>query len=329
MAYRSGIGAQLGFKAETTFGTYVAPDRFLEFNSEGLVENREKIVSAGIRRGSYVQRAGRWAENKKGGGGPATFEVATKAFGLLFKHAMGAVAITTPGGATNARQHEHTLGDLDDLSLTIQKGVPGAAGTTHPFSFLGCVITGWELSVEVDGLVMFTPTFDARAMVDTESLASASFASGDELFGYQQVAIEVAGVSASPTSATISVSHGLAVDRYKIRASGLKDRPVRNAFAEIGGTLTFEFDSMTQANYFLDRAPGSEIAVQMTATGDEIDSGVNNFALDVLAAKCVFDGSVPAVAGPDIVTVEAPFIVVDDLSAEPLVVTYTTTDTAS
>jgi hypothetical protein len=319
----------LGLVAEVTYGTFVAPTRFLEFNSEGLTFNREKILSQGIRRGAYVQRAGRWAVNKKGGGGPATFEVATKGFGLPFKHAMGAVAITTPVGATNARQHLHTLGDLDDLSLTIQKGVPDIGGTTRAFSFLGCVITGWELSVDVDGLVIFTPTFDAQDMVTDEALATASFASADELFSYQQVAIEVDSGAVTPTSVSFSVSHAMKTDRHFVQASPLKKRPIRNGFAEITGSATFEFESMAQVNHFLNAAPGAEIPVQFTATGDEIDTGVNNYLLDVLAAKCVFDGEVPVVQGPDVITLTAPFTVVDDMSAEPITVTYVTTDTAS
>lgn len=328
MTGRSGLNAALGFVAEAVYGTYVAPTRWLEFNSEGLVFNREKIVSAGIRRGSYVQRAARWAVNKKGGGGPATFEVATKGFGLLFKHGMGTVAITTPGGGVNTRLHTHTLGDLDDLSLTTQKILPDVGGTDRAFSFLGCVITGWEMSVDVDGLVTFSPTFDAQDMTTAQAAATPSFPAGDELFSYQQVAITVDGVSATPTAASFSVSHALKTDRYFVQASPLKKRPVRNANMELGGSVSFEFESMTQVNHFLNAAPGAEIPVAMTATGAVIE-GALRYQLGVTAAKVVFDGEVPVVAGPDVITLTAPFTVVDNDVAEPLTVTYQTTDLAS
>lgn len=327
MAGRSGLHAQLMMAAETTYGTFVTPTRGLEFNSEGLVFNREKILSAGIRRGSYVQRARRWVVNKKGGGGPATFELATKGFGLPLKHAMGAVVITTPGGATNARLHTHTLADLDDLSLTIQKGVPDVGGTTRPFTFLGCVCTGFEISCDVDGLLIFTPTFDAQDMVTSQALASSTFPSGDALTGYQQVTIAVDSVDASVTAASFSVQHSMKTDRYFL-GSALKKRPIRNGNSELSGSCTFEFESMAQANYFLDAAPGAEIPVAMLAAGDEIEPG-QDFEFGVVAAKAVFDGEVPVVAGPDVITLTAPFTVVDDDSAEPLVVTYQTTDTAS
>ncbi len=328
MGNRSGLGSALGFKAETTYGTYVVPDRWLEFNSEGLVYNREKIVSSGIRRGSYVQRAARWAVNRKGGGGPVTLEFATKGFGLLLKHGMGVVAITTPGGGVNTRLHTHTLGDLDDLSLTIQKILPDVGGTDRAFSFLGCVIIGWELSVDADGLVTFSPTFDAQDMTTAQAAATPSFPSGDELFSYQQVAVTVDGVAATPTAASFSVSHAMKTDRYFVQASPLKKRPVRNSNMELGGSVTFEFESMTQVNHFLNAAPGAEIPVAMTATGDVIE-GALSYQLGVTAAKVVFDGEVPVVAGPDVITLTAPFTVVDNDVAEPLVVSYQTTDTAS
>ena len=213
--------------------------------------------------------------------------------------------------------------------LTIPTGLPDVTGTTRPFSFRGCGITGWELSVEVDGLVLLTPTFDAQDMVTSETLVTPSFAAGDELFSYQQVAVKVDSVAATPTAASFNVQHAIKTDRYFVQASPLKKRPVRNATAPLSGSVTFEFESMTQVNYFLTAAPGAEIPVQMTATGDEIDIGLNNYKLDVLAAKVVFDGEVPVVAGPDVITLTAPFTIVDDGSAQPLVATYTTTDLVS
>lgn len=330
MTIRSGLGSQLGFAAETVYGTYVAPTRFLEFNTEGLVFNRETIQSAGIRKGSTVQRTGRWAVNKKGGGGPATFEMATKGFGLLLKHAMGEVVITTPGGATNARLHTHTLGDLDDLSLTIQKGLPDVdAGTVQPFSFLGCTITEWTLSVDVDGLLMFNPTFDAQDMVTSQALAVASFATADELFSYQQVAVTIDAGGEEPTSVSINAGHGMNTARYFIRSNHLKKRPLIAARRTLGGTMTFEFEDMVQVNRFLNAAPGAEIPIVITATGDEIDVGLNNYQVVVTVPAARFDGEVPVVGGPDILTVTAPFEILDDGVDEPITVGYVTSDTAS
>ena len=328
MAIRSGLGAQLGLAAESTYGTYAAPTRTLEFTSEGLVVNRERIESNGLRKGSTVRRKGRWADNRKGGGGPLSFELANKGFGLPLKHAMGAVATTTPVGSTIARRHRFTFGDLDDLSLTIQKGVPEAdTGTVRPYSFLGCVVTEWEMGVDVDGLVTFGMTVDAQEMDDTQALAVAAFPANDTLFSYQQTAITVDGGAVLPTALSLNVGHGLATGRYFVRNSPLKKRPIIADMRDVRGSLTLEFDTDVQVQRFLDAAPGAEVPIVVTVAGSIID-GTTPYGLTATMQACRFDDSFPVVGGPDIITVTAPFEVRDDSTNPPLIVDYFTTDVA-
>lgn len=328
MAIRSGIGAQLGLAAETTYGTYAAPTRTLEFTSEGLVPNRERIESSGIRKGSTVRRKARWADNRKGGGGPLAFELANKGFGLPLKHAMGAVSTTTPAGSTNARRHRFTFGDLDDLSLTIQKGIPEAdTGTIRPYAFLGCVVTEWEMGVDVDGLVTFGMSVDAQEMDDVSSLAVAAFPANDKLFSYQQTAITVDGGAVLPTALSLNVSHGLATSRYFVRNSPLKKRPVIADMRDVRGSLTLEFDTDVQVQRFLDAAPGAEVPIVVTVAGDLID-GTAYYGVVATMPACRFDDSFPVVGGTDIITVTAPFVVLDDSTNPPLTLDYFTTDVA-
>lgn len=328
MAIRTGIGAQLGLAAETTYGTFAAPTRTLEFVSEGLTVNRERIESSGIRKGSTVRRTGRWVENRKGGGGPLSLELADKGFGLLLQHAMGAVATSTPVGSTVARKHSFTLGDLDDLSLTIQKGMPGTeTGTVYPYSFLGCVIPEWELTVDVDALVTMGFTVDAQDMVDTEALAVAAFPASDTLFSYQDVAVTVDGGAILPTAISFSVGHGLATNRYYVRSSPLKRRPLIAEMRELRGSMTLEFEDQSQVDRFLDAAPGAEVSVSAVIEGTLID-GTTNRGLTITAPAVRFDGELPTVGGPGIITVTAPFTILDDTSGEPLTVDYFTSDAA-
>lgn len=328
MSIGSGIGGQVAIGAESAYGTYTAPTRALEFVSEGLDKQQPPIESQGIRAGATVRRTSRWARNDKGGGGPIQFEVADKGFGVLFKHALGAAAITTPIGATDARLHTHTLGDLDNLSLTIQKGAPDTSGVSRPFTFLGCVVTQAEWTLSVDGLLMFSPTFDARQMVTTETLVTPVFPSDDRIYGYQQAAITVAGVPETPTEFSLSVTHGLKTDRWYLSGAGTKGRPLINAIRELTGSLTFEFDSMTAVNRFLNAAPGTETSVASLLTGREIEAG-HDYQFGTTTPKVRFDGGVPMISGPDVITVTQAFTVLDDSTLPPVTVTYQTTDTAS
>lgn len=328
MAIRTGLGSYIGAVAETTYGTGVTPTRFLEFLNEAIEPRIERINSQGIRAGSTVARTGRWKRNDKGASGTIAFEVATEGFGLWLTHALGDVEITTPGGATNARLHTHTLGDKDDLSLTVQKVVPDVSGTNRPFTFKGVVVTGWELGLAIDGLANLTVTLDGQSWETDTSAATASFPSDDQLYGYQDAAISVDSGQIDCTGITLRQTDPMATERYYLRSVGTKGRPLVNGMREVGGELTLEFDSMTQVNRFLTGAPGTEVEVLAELTGHEIESGFNH-ELNVTMPACRFDGGMVTVPGPDIITVTAPFVAMDNLSDEPVTVAYQTTDTAS
>jgi hypothetical protein len=328
MALRSGQGASVGFGAETTYGTYFAPTRHLEFVSEGLAPNREVIESNAIRKGSTMRRSGRWLRNNKGAGGDTNFEVSTKGFGLIFKHAIGESAITTPGGATLARQHRYTVGDLDDLSLTIQKGVPQQSdGVANPMSFLGCVCTNWTMAVEVDGLLTFGTTWDAQDHTAAQALVAASFPTG-ELFGYQDIGIALDGAANEPRSLSLTCDNAVATDRYVINATGKKRRPVLAGFRTVSGSMEMDFDTMTNVNYFLDQAPGEEFDIVVTATHPDLIEASTPYSLTATMPDVTITDGYPTVGGPDLITVTVAWEVRDPAALEPLTLDYVTTDTA-
>lgn len=328
MAIRTGLGAYVGAAAETTYGTGVTPTRFLEFLNEGIEPRIERINSSGIRAGSTVARTGRWLRNDKGATGPISFEVANKGFGLWLKHSLGDAAITTPGGATLTRLHTHTLGDKDDLSLTVQKVIPDVSGTNRPFTFRGVVVTGWELSLAIDALAILNVTLDGQSWETSTGAAVASFPTADELFGYQQAAISVDAGQINCTGITLRQTDPMATERYYLRAVGTKGRPLLNGTREVGGELTMEFEDMAQVNRFLTGAPGTEVPVLAELTGSVIETTFSH-ELNVSMPKCRFDGGMVTVQGPDIIAVTAPFMAMDDSSSQPLVVEYQTTDAAS
>jgi hypothetical protein len=327
---RSGLGSQVMMAPEVTYGTIVTPTRSLEHRSETLTENIDRINAEGIRRGSRVRRTGRWVPNRKGGAGAINFELASKGFGLPLKHAMGSSVITTPVGATNARQHRMILGDLDDLSLTVQKGIPDTdTGTVQPFTFAGVVVTEFELSVDVDGLVLFTPTLDAQSCDTATALAAPAYPADDRVFGYQDCLITIDGADEEPTSFSLSVGHGLKTDRYYVSRTTLKRRPLVADHAAIGGTITLEFENMAGVNRWRTMAPGLEVPLTFSARGDEIDAGVNWYELKGNMPAVRFEGEMPTVSGPDVVTLTQPFVVLDNETDEPLTLDYITTDLTS
>ena len=326
MAIKSGLAAQIGFAQEAAWGTYQTPTRFLEFLNESLGFQIARIESGAIRASNRVLRSDHWAAGTKQGGGDIAWEVSSKGFGLLFKHMLGAVAITTPGGGTTSRDHTHTLGDPDaNEGLTIQKGVPDVNGMVQPFSFLGCKVTGWELSNTVDGILQLVTSIDAADLTTAQSLAAASYPTSPELFTFVRATMTVGGAQLDVKDVSINGNVGLATDRFFLRSSQLKKEQLINGMYEIGGSLLPEFENLTAINRFLNGTTASLVALW---EGSIIEAAIR-YKVQVTIPVCRFDGDIPTVGSPEIVEQPLPFKGLYDGAAEPITLVYTTTDTAS
>lgn len=325
MAIRSGLAAQIGYGAESTYGTGVTPSRFLDFNSESIKRESEPIESSGLRASKRVLRTNRWALNHKGVAGEVEHEVASNGFGLLFKHALGANTVATPGGATLARTHTCVLADPYGLSLTVQVGRPDVSGTVQPFTYLGCKVAEWELSCEVDGIVTWKHTLDGRDETTGTALATASYPTADELLVWTGCTVTVGGASFDAMSFNVKGSNGLKTDRHYLNGSGLKKEPVIAEMTELSGELSGDFEGLTAYNRFVD---GDTAEIVFTAEGSIIE-GSTRYSVEVTLPACRFDGETPSVDGPDTLGQTLPFKVLDNGTDQPITLVYTTTDTTA
>jgi hypothetical protein len=323
MALRSGIAAQIGFAAESTWGTRVAPTRFLEFVTEGFQLSIERIESRSIRAGNRVLRSDRWVADRRGASGQVEWEVATRGFGLLFKHMLGAVATSTPGGGVNTRDHTATLGDMDGLSLSIQVGRPDVGGTVRPFDYTGAKITQWEISSGVGGLLALRTTFDARDEDTAQTLATASYPTGQTLLSYVGGTVIVGGSQMDLTEFSLQGSNGLKTDRHLIRASTLKKEQVPAEMVDLSGSLSAEFENLTPYNRFVN---GTIASVVAKWEGPIIEASLK-YHVEITLPAVRFDGETPTVGGPDIVPQSLPFRVLNDGTNPPISIVYRTDDT--
>ncbi len=325
MANRSGLDAQIGYGAEGTFGTYQTPTRFLEFTSESLKLDAPRVASRGIRAASTVQRSDRWKANKKGISGDVEHEVGSKGFGLLLKHWLGDNAITTPGGGTNTRDHTITLADTYGLGLTVQVGRPDVGGTVRPFSYLGCKITEAELSNDVDGYLLWKASIDGADETTSESLASATYPSSDEILFYGGGTITLASSAFDVRSIKLRVSKGVDTERYFIRNDTKKKQPVEAGMTVIEGEIEAEFESLTAYNRFVNGTSASLVALW---EGSTIESTFK-YGLQVTLPAVRFDGDTPTVNGADVLTQPLKFVALDNGTDEPITLRYRTTDTTA
>lgn len=327
MAIRSGLAAQLGVAAETTYGTGVTVDHFYEFNSESLALSIERIESAGLRASNRVLRSDRFVAGKKSVEGEIEAEIQTKGYGLLLKAALGATTITTPSGATLARLHRHILADPYGQSYSIQVGRPDTSGTVQPFTYTGCKVSEFSLANSLDEFLVGTWTFDGQAETTSTSLATASYSTGTEVLSWVGGAVTIAGSAvAVVTDVEISVANGLKTDRYTINSSPTKKEQIISEMTEITGTITAEFDGLTNYNRFVN---GSVAAIEATWTGLTAIEGSTYPYLKVSMPACRFDGTTPAVEGPDVLSIELPFKALYNGTDQPITIDYLTADTAS
>lgn len=316
------LNDQLGLVAESTFGTYVAPTRFLEFVSESIKLGRPRIEAAGLRPGRRVLRTGRWKAGRKEVGGSIELEVASKGFGLVFLHMLGAVAITTPGG-TLPRDHTHTLGNLRGKSLTIQVGRQDRAGVVQPFSYLGCKIASWEMACALDEVLKLTLEPMGRDESTAQSLASATYASGDEVFVFTEGSLTIAAVATPVREFSMAGDNALAEDDYAL-GSALRREAVEPALRMISGNLDADFTDLTAYNRFVN---GTEGTLELTFTGGVIETSFN-FQVKI-TANVRFDGETPEVGGPEENRQPLLYKVIAPASGEPFTLLYRTSDTAS
>jgi hypothetical protein len=340
VATGSGLDAQLGIKAETTYGTPVTVDRFVEFDSESLVWSPNWREPSGLRPGRRFKRLSRLAKTREGVSGGMQMQVATRDMGLFFKMALFSQVTTPTTIVAPATKQIHIPSDLI-TSATIQIGRPEPQSTTvRAHTYTGCVCTGWELSVDDGETLNLSMDFDGRTESTATALATASYTAGVEVFDFSDSSNFKLGGTASTTSGLISVASGVAVpgvvtafslsgdnsmalERYGLGNQGLKNAPRINDFAAYTGSLTAEYDRTTWYDPF---KVGTGFALQQDFIGSAIGATGSNNTVSLIAPKIVIKGAGPQVGGPDLVTQTVEFEVYDDEVNAPLQVVLISAD---
>ncbi|MGI5436158.1 phage tail tube protein [Streptomyces shenzhenensis] len=249
MAIGSGLGAQMGISAESSYGVYVAPARFIEFTKESLALKKTTAQSAGIANGRLLPLSSRRVVTRREGSGSIDLEIANKGMGLLLQAWMGTTVTPVQQGTTTAYLQTHTLASVAGKSLTIQKGVPLTTGTVTRKSFLGCKITSGELSCGVGEMLTGTFEFDAKDCDESQILAAASY-SNMSPFHFGQMALKV-GAFGSETAldgirkVSVKIERPQDVERFYANQSALKKEPIENDQVKITGTLETDYTATT------------------------------------------------------------------------------------
>ncbi|MFJ2178887.1 phage tail tube protein [Streptomyces sp. NPDC087851] len=245
MAIGSGLGAQLGIAAETTYGTYAAPTKFVEFTKEGLVLKKTTAQSAGIAAGRLMALSSRRVVTQREGAGSIDMEVTNKAMGVLLQSLMGTSVTPVQQATTAAYLQTHLLADVAGKSLTIQKGVPLTTGVVTKKNFLGCKVISAEFSCEVGGMLTASFEIDSKDCEETSVLAAATYPAMSP-YHFGQMAVKT-GAYGSETArdgvrkVSIKIERAQATDRFYANSSALKKEPITNDQVKITGSIEMDY----------------------------------------------------------------------------------------
>ncbi len=330
----SGLGSSAGFAIESTFGTPVTPPtNFIAATSQSLSLDVEHIMSEGIRSGRAVQDVNRYVVNKKGASGSIEFDAEANGMGLLLRHMIGderAYSTTKTTVSSGVYSYSFRPGTLmTSSSMTWQLGIPGRDGVVRTGNLPGSVVSEWEVSNEIDGLLTSSLTIAGRDWVPSSADRQApAYATGTELFSFAGGAVTVGGTSAEVRSVSIACNHGLDLERYQIASSTLRSQPVQNARREITGSVELEFGAgpgTWATDSLMDKyRAGTVVALVATWTGGTAISGTYYPSISFSLPKCLITSATPTVEGPDMVMQTVEFMALEDNanSVEPLTVTY-------
>lgn len=328
MSVAGGLNSQLGLVAETTPGVATTVSRFYDFGQEGVKQTIDQIKYQALRPTRRYLGNANMVQGKIGVTGDLELPVMTKGFGLVFKHCLGTVATSTPGGATLTRDHKCTVGPLDGLAWTVQVGRTDVGGTTRAFTYSGCKVASWELKHDLNSMLMCTLTLDAMSEVTNVGLASASYPTAIVPFAFTRGVISVAGTEVPIIDWDLKTDNNLATDRYFIRSTtpATKKEQLEGAGIRTStGNLTAEFTDLTLYNLFVS---GTQSSITLVYTGTTAIESTFFPTITITIDKVVFTGETPTVDGPDLLKQSLPFEVVDATAADgPVAITVRTSDT--
>ncbi len=337
------LDCSIGIKKETTFGTPVVVDQFLEFTSESIDRKPTFVQGSGMRVGARVPRAARRSLGREDVNGAISLEAPTKGLGVLFEAALGAVTNTAVPAQAGVFQQVHTPNTTDPItSYTIQKGIPPlGGGATHAITFPGCVCSGFELSAKEGGLIEISTDWLGRETLTAPAYAVPSYPALMDVFSFVHGQIVIGGTPTAPTTTALATGgtavanikdfslkwdNGLDGAGWNLGGAGKRSRKPALGAGAITGKMTAEYSDASLRDAFLAQ---TNLALLLTFTHPQVIGSTSNPALQLYVPAIRLESGVPSANGGDVIAPGIDFTGLDlAAGAPPIYVVYRSTDTA-
>lgn len=254
MAIGSGLGSQLGFSAESTYGTFVAPTKFTRASAYMVERTSSRQQGSGISTGQFGPLASQYVETTSGAAASLSFDVQNRGLGVLLNTLMGGTVTPAIQGAGPAYLAAFPIADTLGKSCTVQVGVPNRAGTVTAHSLSGGKVVSADFSCAVDGILVASLEVDGKTFSKAEALATAAYTS-TAVFNGSQMTLKM-GTYASEAAVSGVRAVSVKINRphdtgdYTAGNAGAKSVPVLNGWTDIVATVEADYLGTTQFQDF-------------------------------------------------------------------------------
>ena len=309
MAIGSGLGSQVGFSTESTWGTRVVPAKFVRGTAYAANRAQNRVQGEGIQAGVIGNIGAHYVETTEAGEGSVSLDIQTNGMGPLLQALTGGTSTITQQAATAAWLQTHTLGD-PLKSLTVQVGTPYRTGTVFVQELQGAKVTSAEFSCSADSILTGSFNFDAKKYDSSQTLATATYVSAKPFHG-KQMAVKAGTFGAEAAlsgvrSASVSWNNAIDTEDYTAGSTGLKAEQIRNGVATITGSLSVDWLTTTKTALEDLRVANTSTSLVLKWTGALIASTYYE-DIEICLPGVFFTGDAPSIQGADVVTVDYGF----------------------
>ncbi|MFD7610991.1 phage tail tube protein [Streptomyces sp. NPDC059828] len=307
------LDAAIGIGKESAYGTAATSMLGYEGKSDSWKTTREFIESVGFRAGMQTARADRRNVINMGGEGELEVDVLDAGAAALLSAAFDAYNGGTANASSGLTTHVfESAANTASPSFTAQMTRPTTDGKSVAYKHVGCVVTEWELTAEVENAVTLKATFDFQDVTHSDKPTDAlPIAYPKEAYVYDwtrtAIALTIGGkaVTMDANKLELSADRGMKVDRRFLRGNALKKTPVRAAMPTYEGTLEGEFTA--------DALKAYEAFIGGTVASLVVDfAGITpGTSMRIEAPAVQFTGDSPEASVDDVTTVELPFRILD------------------
>lgn len=335
MAIGSGLAGSVGTGEESTYGTPVTVDRWVEPNGDvDVALTKEFYDGGGVAAGRLGLPASMRVEVGRSVGGTIPLEVRQSKAGRWFRQAFGSTPTPTQQNTSTGYLQAHTYADTIGKSQTIQVGVPDTSGTVRAFTYNGAKVNSLEFSCAVGQPLTMSVGIIGRDVTTATALAAPVYTTGQRPFHWAHFTAKT-GTYGSESAVqgirgfTWRIERPMSL-RQNSGLAGLTAEPINDDHPQVTGTIEVEFGNLTDwTNLFLNNT-NTALALVFEDTTVSLGGSPTIYPkLSLKIASIALGEGTPSLSGPGVQTRSFPFTAKLDASGNPLcALDYISTDTA-